>query len=101
VRSFPSLEDGEKKLLIDSLVEAVEIRKNKRVTAALRPPFASFGYLSPALAPRGIEPTRRLRIYLEYTLAGYDELSRPSGELIAYANPTGKKYFVLVHSQKT
>jgi hypothetical protein len=43
-------------MLVDSLIRSVHIGQNKRVTATLRPPFASFGYLSPSLAPRGIEP---------------------------------------------
>jgi hypothetical protein len=33
----------------------VQIGQNKRVTLTMRSPFA-FGYLSPILAPRGIEP---------------------------------------------
>jgi len=50
VANFPSLDQGERKLLTESLVEQVEIGKKKRVTAVLRPPFA-FGFLSPDLAP--------------------------------------------------
>ena len=46
----PALDQEERKLLIESLVEKVEIGKNKRVTASLQPPFA-FGFLSPELAP--------------------------------------------------
>ena len=55
VRSFPQLQAGERKLLVDALIEGVEVGANKRVVAALRPP-SCFGYLSPMLAPRGIEP---------------------------------------------
>jgi hypothetical protein len=55
VANFPGLDQGEQKLLVESLVEQVEIGKNKRVAASLRPPFA-FGFMSPDLAPRGIEP---------------------------------------------
>jgi hypothetical protein len=98
--SFPQLQAGERKLLVDALIAQVEIGKNKRVTGVLRPPFCSFGYLSARVAPRGIEPIHRFRIFLEHTPAGYDELT-PSGELIAYANPTAEKYFVVGHSQLT
>ncbi len=56
VQNFPQLQAGERKLLVDALIERVEIGQNKRVIAALRPPLPSFGYLSPVLAPRGIEP---------------------------------------------
>ena len=56
VRNFPQLQAGERKLLVDALIERVEIGQNKRVVASLRPPLASFGYFSPSLAPRGIEP---------------------------------------------
>jgi site-specific DNA recombinase len=52
VANFPGLDQGERKLLVESLVEQVEIGQKKRVTAVLRPPFA-FGFLSPELAPRG------------------------------------------------
>ncbi|HET6487944.1 MAG TPA: hypothetical protein VFH83_16070, partial [Spirochaetia bacterium] len=55
VANFPGLDQGERKLLVESLVEGVEIGRNKRVAASLRPPFA-FGFFSPDLAPRGIEP---------------------------------------------
>ncbi len=55
VQSFPQLQPGERKLLVDALIERVEIGPNKRVVAALRPP-SCFGYFSPSLAPRGIEP---------------------------------------------
>jgi site-specific DNA recombinase len=51
VANFPGLDQGERKLLVESLVEQVEIGKNKRVAASLRPPFA-FGFMSPELAPR-------------------------------------------------
>jgi len=68
VQNFPQLEAGERKLLVDVLIERVEIGQNKRVTALLRPPLASFGYLSPSLAPRGIEPRDRFTIFLTYSL---------------------------------
>jgi hypothetical protein len=55
VRNFPHLQAGERKMLIDSLIERVKIGQNKRVILTMRSPFA-FGYLSPILAPRGIEP---------------------------------------------
>jgi hypothetical protein len=56
VQNFPQLQAGERKLLVDALIARVEISQNKKVVATLRPPLASFGYLSPSLAPRGIEP---------------------------------------------
>ena len=38
VQNFPRLQAGERKLLVDSLIEGVEIAQNKRVTAVLWPP---------------------------------------------------------------
>ncbi len=55
VSAFPELSDGERKLLIDSLIMEVAV-KNKEVTVSLRPPLSSFGFLSTLVAPRGIEP---------------------------------------------
>jgi hypothetical protein len=51
------------------LIERMSFGKNKRVVAALRPP-SCFGYFSPSLAPRGIEPQsgRRLLIHLSFNL---------------------------------
>jgi hypothetical protein len=51
VANFPGLDQGERRLLFESLIEQVEIGQKKRVTASLRPPFA-FGFVSPDLAPR-------------------------------------------------
>ncbi len=56
VQNFPQLQAGERKLLIDSLIKLVEIGQNKRVILTLRSPFHSFGYFSPSIAPRVIEP---------------------------------------------
>ena len=56
VNTFPELDPGERNLLIESLINRVEIGRNKRVILILTPPFKSFGFLSPQLAPRGIEP---------------------------------------------
>ena len=58
VQTFLQLQAGERKLLVDALIRSVEIGANKRVILCLRSPFA-FGYLSPMLASRGIEPVRR------------------------------------------
>jgi len=99
VQNFSHLENGERKLLVDSLIERVEIGKNKRVTAVLRPPFA-FGYLSPVIAPRGIEPKQQLQIMLEYTLPLRHKLDI-KGELVAYTSPTGEKYHIVGYSQQT
>ena len=72
VCNFPSLDQGERKLLIESLVEGVEIGQKKRVTASLRPPFA-FGFMSPELAPRGGIPQtgRPFVIRIAYSLMPY------------------------------
>jgi site-specific DNA recombinase len=72
VLTFPQLQAGERKLLVDSLIERVEIGQTKRVVAVLRPPLSSFGYFSPSLAPK--EEKRKvseLIIYLAYDLAAY------------------------------
>jgi hypothetical protein len=55
VRVFAELDLGERRLMIGALVEWVEVGKQKRVTALLRPPL-SFGSLTASSAPRGIEP---------------------------------------------
>ena len=52
VSTFPELSDGERKLLIDALIDSVVV-KNKEVIVTLRPPLKSFGFLSPSLAPSG------------------------------------------------
>jgi hypothetical protein len=79
VRNFPHLQAGERKLLVDSLIERVKIGQNKRVILTMRSPFASFGYLSPSSAPRGEKPKAvEMRIYLEYDLLVYYNRSLPS-----------------------
>jgi hypothetical protein len=50
IQSSPQIQAGERKLLVDALIERVEIGENKRVVALLRPPLPSFGYFSPSLA---------------------------------------------------
>jgi hypothetical protein len=52
---FLLLSDSERKLVVDSLITEV-VLKHKEVTVALTPPLAGLGFLSPSLAPRGIEP---------------------------------------------
>jgi len=50
----------------------VEVVKNNRVVALLRPPLSAFGFFSPSLAPK--EEKRKvpgLTIYLAYDLAAY------------------------------
>ena len=53
VQNFPELQAGERKLLVDALIDRTDIGQNKRVTLIMRSPFCSFGYFSPMLAPRG------------------------------------------------
>ena len=48
------LDFGERKLLIESLVNKVAIGTNKKVTVTLQPPLQSLGFLSPSLALRGL-----------------------------------------------
>ncbi len=50
------LDFGERKLLIESLVNKVAIGKNKKVVVELQPPLHYLGFLSPSLALRGITP---------------------------------------------
>ncbi len=47
------MDTSERVLFVKSLVMEVVIKPNKKVTTCLRPPF---GFLSPSLALRGIEP---------------------------------------------
>ncbi len=53
VRSFEESDTGERELLVQSLVTEVVIKPDKKVTVELRPPF---GFITPSLALRGIEP---------------------------------------------
>ncbi len=46
VSAFPTLSDGERKLLIDSLITEVAVR-NKEVTVTLQPPLSSLGFYLP------------------------------------------------------
>jgi hypothetical protein len=79
VRTFPELDQGEKNLWLELLVEYVEVAENKRVAASLRPPFA-FGFMSPDLALRGAKPqVPQLRIHIEYNLGAYYRPSGPEG----------------------
>ena len=55
VGAFPTLTDGERRLLVDSLIAEVSL-KHKEVAVALTPPLSGLGFLSTELAPRGIEP---------------------------------------------
>ena len=55
VLTFPGLQEGERKLLIDSLIKKVEVKK-KEVTLYLKPPLVSLGFPSTSIAPRG-KPT--------------------------------------------
>ena len=58
VRVFPTLSDGERKLVVDSLISEAAL-KHKEVAVVLTPPLASLGFLSTSLAPRGIGPLFR------------------------------------------
>jgi hypothetical protein len=91
VANFPGLDQGERKLLVESLVEGVEIGKNKRVAACLRPPFA-FGFFSPDLAPRVGKPqVPELRIGVEYDLGVYYRPSVPVGT-VTHTEAFGARY---------
>ena len=52
VEVFPDMDFGERKLLIESLVQKVVIGKNKKVTVTLQPPLHSLGFDTPSLALR-------------------------------------------------
>ena len=51
-RAFPELSQGERKLVVDSLIAEV-VLKHTEVAVALTPPLSGFGFLSTSLAPRG------------------------------------------------
>ncbi len=51
VGAFPTLTDGERRLLVDSLIAEVVV-KNKEVVVTLTPPLSGLGFLSTPLAPR-------------------------------------------------
>ena len=58
VKSFDELDFGERKLLIESLVQNVVIGKNKKVTVTLQPPLNSLGFNTPHISATG--PTPRM-----------------------------------------
>jgi site-specific DNA recombinase len=58
VRAFPTLSDGERRLVVDSLIREVAL-KHKEVAVCLTPPLAGLGFVSTELAPRGIGPLFR------------------------------------------
>jgi hypothetical protein len=54
-RTYANLETpGERKLLMESLVQEVVVGENKKATLTLRPPL--LGFITPSLALRGVEP---------------------------------------------
>jgi hypothetical protein len=68
VNFFADLDNGERKLPVESLVKKVEIGSNKMASVTLQPPF---GFLSPTLALRGEKPKMEFTICLEYSLMNY------------------------------
>jgi len=69
--TFHGLHNGERKLLVESIVHKVVIGQNKKVTLVLRPPLEHLGFLSPSIALRGEKPKMEFTIYLEYSLMDY------------------------------
>ena len=67
--TFHGLDNGERKLLVESIVLKVVIGQNKEVTVELRPPL--LGFLSPSLARREEKPKMDFMIRIEYSLEGY------------------------------
>ncbi len=51
---FDELDFGERKLIIESIIEEVKIEKNKRVRFTLIPPYNTFGVSDPFCVPEGI-----------------------------------------------
>jgi hypothetical protein len=73
-QSYNGLETrGERKLLMESLVQGVVIGENKKVTVSLQPPLHSLGFLTPTLARRGEKPKMEFTICIEYSLMNYYE----------------------------
>ena len=72
VGAFPTLTDGERRLLLDSLIAEVVV-KNKEVAVALTPPLSGLGFLSTPLAPRGEKAQigRQFVVRLVYSLLKY------------------------------
>jgi hypothetical protein len=69
-RSYAELETpGERKLLMESLVQRVVIGPNKKAALTLRPPL--LGFITPTLARRGEKPKIGFTICIEYSLADY------------------------------
>ncbi len=52
-RLTDDLDFGDRKLLIESLVNKVAICTNKKVTVTLQPPLEHLGFITPSLALRG------------------------------------------------
>ena len=72
----------------------MEVVKNNRVVALLRPPLPSFGYFSPSLAPK--EEKRKISeliIYLAYDLAAYSETGSHGATRVG-AELSGREYML-------
>jgi len=68
---FDELDYGERKLIIESIIEEVRIGKNKRVRFTLIPPYNRFGVSDPFCVPEGINNRKNLILYLKYNLNIY------------------------------
>ncbi|MBA7637631.1 hypothetical protein ES703_45277 [subsurface metagenome] len=71
VKSFDELDFGERKLLIESLVQKVVIDKNKKMTVTLQPPLQSLGFNTPLLARIGEKPKMDFSFCIQYSLNSY------------------------------
>lgn len=60
--AFEGMEPGEKKLMIESLIEEVKIGRNKEISFVFTPPYNSIGFGNPVCVPTGNRtPVRGLK----------------------------------------
>ena len=92
VEAFPTLTDGERRLLLDSLIAEVVV-KNKEVAVVLTPPLSGLGFLSTPLAPRG-EKTKAGATFIIWVIYGLSIYygSRDGGSVEAGSEHSGSKY---------
>jgi hypothetical protein len=90
-QSYNELETrGERKLLMESLVQEVIIGPNKKAALTLRPPL--FGFLTPSLALRGEKPKMEFTICLEYNLMNY--YGRTAGRTKVFTRYSEREYSI-------
>ena len=92
VRAFPALSEGERKLVVDSLIREVAL-KHQEVAVVLTPPLSGLGFVSTELAPRGIEErvSQAFVVKLSFGLDFIDKGQYASSDLPVHPRRTGQQ----------